>query len=184
MCDLSLNTFKKIDKIFNLIDNLFVFAAFIILGGMMVLICLQVFFRYVMNAPLAWTEELARFGFIWMTFVAGYLGARKAQHISVELIQDMFPKGVKRFMQFISYIITAVFFFVVSYYLLFLWGRLARQMSPALKIHMNQVYLGILIGSIFMGIAYIYEALKAIFNYHGKMKNKNNENDVTGGSVE
>lgn len=175
--------FKKLDKIFSLIDKLFVFAAFIILGGMMVLICLQVFFRYVMNAPLAWTEELARFGFIWMTFVAGYLGARRAQHISVELIQDMFPKSVKRFMQFISYLITAVFFFVVSYYLLFLWTRLSRQMSPALRIHMNYVYLGILIGSIFMGAAYVYEALKAICNKNN-INNNENENEISGGSVE
>jgi len=173
--------FEKCDKFFALIDKLFVFAAFIILGGMMVLICLQVFFRYIMNAPLAWTEELARFGFIWMTFVAGYLGARKAQHISVELIQDMFPKGVKRFMQFVSYIITAIFFFVVTYYVGSLWGRLARQMSPALRIRMNYVYLGILIGSVFMGVAYIYEALKAIC---GRLEKKAEPEDVTGGSVE
>ena len=179
--------FDKWDKFFSLIDKLFVFAAFIILGGMMILICLQVFFRYVMNAPLAWTEELARFGFIWMTFVAGYLGARKAQHISVELIQDMFPKGVKRTMQFISYIITAVFFFVVSYYLMFLWTRLSRQMSPALRIRMNYVYLGILIGSVFMGIAYIYEALKAICGRLEKKADSNNKDDnkdLTGGSAE
>ncbi|MBR0234247.1 MAG: TRAP transporter small permease [Synergistaceae bacterium] len=171
---------KTLDKIFSLIDTLFVWACFIILGGMTFLISLQVFFRYVMNAPLAWTEELARFGFIWMTFFAGYLGARKAQHISVELIQDMFPKSVKKGMQFISYIIAAVFFFVVSYYLMSLWGRLARQVSPALKIHMNHIYLGILIGSIFMGVAYIYEALKAVFGDPNKTEKK----EEIGGSVD
>ena len=83
-------------------------------------------------------------------------------------------------MQFISYIIAAVFFFVVSYYLTSLWGRLARQTSAALKIHMNQVYLGILIGSIFMGVAYIYEALKAVFGD----PNGNSKKEETGGSVD
>ena len=172
---------NKLDKLFSIIDTLFMYASFIILGGMTILISLQVFFRYVMNAPLAWTEELARFGFIWMTFFAGYLGARKAQHISVELIQDMFPSSVKKGMQFISYIIAAVFFFVVSWYLMSLWGRLARQVSPALKIHMNHVYLGILIGSIFMGVSYIYEAIKAIT---GHKENKGSKEEVTGGISE
>lgn len=92
----------------------------------------------------------------------------------------MFPKSVKKGMQFISYIIAAVFFFVVSYYLMSLWGRLARQVSPALKIHMNHIYLGILIGSIFMGVAYIYEALKAVFGDPNKTEKK----EEIGGSVD
>lgn len=173
--------FKKIDKLFTVIDTLFLYASFLILGGMTVLITLQVFFRYVMNAPLAWTEELARFGFIWMTFFAGYLGARKAQHISVELIQDMFPRSVKRGMQALSFALTSVFFFVVSWYLTSLWGRLARQVSPALKIHMNHVYLGILIGSVFMGLAYIYEAAKAL---RGDLEKDAEKTKETGGAPE
>ncbi len=149
---------QKLDRFFEVVDKIFVWLSFLVLGGMTLLISLQVFFRYVLHAPLAWTEELARFGFIWMTFFAGYLGARRAQHIGVELIQNLFPSTVKKIMKFISSLIASAFFLMVVYYLVTLWGKLAMQTSAALNIPMNWIYMGMLVGCFFIGIAYLYEA--------------------------
>ncbi len=151
---------KALDRFFAAVDKIFVALSFVTLAGMTILIALQVFFRYVIHAPLAWTEELARFGFIWMTFFAGYLGARRGQHIGVELIQNLFPAGVKTGMKFVSTLAASVFFFMISYYLITLWGKLAMQTSPALNIPMNYIYLGMLVGALFMGLAYLYETIR------------------------
>ena len=150
---------QKLDRFFEIVDKIFVWLSFLVLGGMTLLISLQVFFRYVLHAPLAWTEELARFGFIWMTFFAGYLGARRAQHIGVELIQNLFPATVKKIMKFISALVASAFFLMVVYYLVTLWKKLAMQTSAALNIPMNWIYLGMLVGCFFIGIAYLYEAI-------------------------
>lgn len=40
-----------------------------LLAVMTALILLQVFFRYVLNSPLVWAEELARLNMIWMAFL-------------------------------------------------------------------------------------------------------------------
>lgn len=151
---------KALDRFFAVVDKIFVALSFVTLAGMTLLIALQVFFRYVVHAPLAWTEELARFGFIWMTFFAGYLGARRGQHIGVELIQNLFPAGVKKGMKLVSSLAASAFFFMVAYYLINLWGKLAMQTSAALNIPMNYIYLGMLIGSFFIGLAYLYESLR------------------------
>ena len=151
---------NTIEKFFAGVDKVFFVLAFLSLGGMAVLITMQVFFRFVLNAPLAWTEELARFGFIWSTFFGGYLGARQAQHISVELIQDMFPKTVKKGMQSVSFFITGCFFLLIPYYLVTLWSKLCAQTSAALNIPMNWIYLGMLIGCFFMGLSYLWDAVK------------------------
>ena len=87
---------RTFDKFFAVVDKIFEFLSFLTLGGMTLLITIQVICRYLLNSPLGWSEELARFGFIWMTFFAGYLGARRAQHISVELVQNLFPRQVKK----------------------------------------------------------------------------------------
>ncbi|MBR8741810.1 TRAP transporter small permease [Nocardiopsis sp. MG754419] len=52
------------------------------------LLVLQVLTRYVFAAPLSWTEELARFLLVWLTFLAaGHLAGRRL-HIRVDLVVD------------------------------------------------------------------------------------------------
>ena len=60
---------RTFDKFFAVVDKRFEFLSFLTLGGMTLLITIQVICRYLLNSPLGWSEELARFGFIWMTFL-------------------------------------------------------------------------------------------------------------------
>ena len=46
---------------------------------------LQVFFRYVLNNPLPWPEELAKFSFVWCCFFGAAAGTRRKAHIAVEV---------------------------------------------------------------------------------------------------
>ena len=43
---------------------------------MMIVILIQVFFRYVLNNSLVWPEETARFLMVWMTFIAAPIAYR------------------------------------------------------------------------------------------------------------
>ncbi|WP_158253097.1 MULTISPECIES: TRAP transporter small permease [unclassified Cryobacterium] len=52
----------------------------------LVLILTQVISRFVFSAPFTWTEELARFALVWLTFIsAGFVMARRL-HVTVDLI--------------------------------------------------------------------------------------------------
>ena len=50
-------------------DNLEKMLCTITLALMSAIIVLQVFFRYVLNNSLAWSEELARYLFIWTIYI-------------------------------------------------------------------------------------------------------------------
>ena len=41
----------------------------IFLSGVVIMMTTHVFFRYVMKAPLSWTEEATRYMFIWFVFL-------------------------------------------------------------------------------------------------------------------
>lgn len=45
----------------------------------------QVFARYVFGTPISWSEEVARLGLIWLTFIAAGFVAARGQHIAVDL---------------------------------------------------------------------------------------------------
>ena len=149
------NVMEKIEGILKKVDKTFEWGSALILGSMTILIFLQVFFRKVVVQPLAWSEELAKFLFIWMTFIAGYIGARRGSHIGVSLIQDLCPPRVRKIMKFLSMLIASVFFSIIVYYCVALWPKLMSQISPALGIPLAFVYLGMIIGSIFMSIWYL-----------------------------
>jgi len=60
-----------------------------ILAVMCVVTFLQVVTRYVFNAPFSWTEELARYLIIWLTFLGFGLVIHKRTEMSVSFFRDM-----------------------------------------------------------------------------------------------
>jgi TRAP-type C4-dicarboxylate transport system permease small subunit len=152
-------TSKLVDQFWNITEKVFFWLSVLTLSGMTVLIFIQVIFRYVFNQPLAWTEELGRFLFIWMTFVAGVVAARRGQHIGVELIVNMLPRAGKKAIGVFAHLVSTAFFGIISFYCISLWDKLSSQLSPALSLPMSCVYLGIILGSFFMGLHYFCSAI-------------------------
>ena len=152
-----------VGRVVQVVDKIMEAFSALILGGMTLFIFVQVLARYVFKSPLAWSEEGARFLFIWMTFIAGYVGARKGQHIGVELIQNLFPETVRKGMKVLCDLISIGFFIMVLYYCCAQWDKLSAQTSPALKLPMAFVYLGMMLGCLGMAVSYflhIFEILK------------------------
>ena len=146
--------FKKLDPFFNGL------SAFL-LAAMVLCIVLQVVFRW-FGISIPWSVEASQYLFVWLTFVAGYAGARKAQHIGVEMVQNLFPSPVKRAMQFLSWLLAAFYFGLVFVYCVSLWPKLMTQTSPMLKLPMAMVYLGMMIGLFMMAVYYIYYAVRCL----------------------
>jgi TRAP-type C4-dicarboxylate transport system permease small subunit len=149
----------RIGLFWKAVEKVFFCLSFLTLGGMTLLIVLQVFFRYVLELPLAWTEELARFLFIWMTFVASVVAAIRGQHIAVELIVEKLPSVGEKAAGVFGNLVSAAFFGIISFYCISLWDRISLQRSPVLMIPMSYVYLGIILGSIFMALFYFWTAI-------------------------
>lgn len=152
----------RIEDALKKIDVIFVWMIVLILGGMTFAIFLQVVFRYILKNPLPWSEELARFLFIWMTFIASYAGARKGAHIGVEALQKALPRPGEKVLKSLSNLICTAFFSVIVYYTILFWPKLMVQISPALGLPMAFVYLCMIIGSVFMAFWYFVLAIKEL----------------------
>lgn len=76
---------KRISNVVNLMVSYTGMFLFIIL----VVACVaQVFFRFVLNYSLSWTEELARYSFIWMHMIGASLLIEAKEHATVTIILD------------------------------------------------------------------------------------------------
>lgn len=70
-----------------------------ILGAILVLILViasaGVLSRYVLSAPLPWTEPLARYLLIWLTMLGAAVLVKHRAHIQITFLYDMAPRRVK-----------------------------------------------------------------------------------------
>ncbi len=113
-----------------------------LLGTMVVLIGLQVFMRYVMQSSLSWSEELARYLFIWATYVGLSYGVRQRAHIRVTAgIGWLSPRG-RLGVDLLTHLIFATFAVIVIWQGLIMTAKITRfgQTSSSLGIPMAWVY--------------------------------------------
>jgi TRAP-type C4-dicarboxylate transport system permease small subunit len=69
-------------------------AVVIAFGVMIVAVSLQVFFRYVLNDPLAGSEEIGRLAFVWVTFIGAAVATRDRLHVRIDYFANRLgPRG-------------------------------------------------------------------------------------------
>lgn len=68
--------------------------AWIAMGLMVLIIMLQVFFRYVLGNALAWPDEGARFLMLWMTALIAPTAYRWGGFVSIDMVRDLLPPRI------------------------------------------------------------------------------------------
>ena len=74
---------KFVKKVLGNLDEIVISIA---LATVCIVLILQVFFRYILNNPLIWSEELARYLFIWLTMLGLSYNIRTDNNISMQLL--------------------------------------------------------------------------------------------------
>lgn len=67
-------------------------ASIALLAAIFVILILQITFRYLLNAPLVWTEELARYLYIWACYLGAAVALRRGNHIVIALVHERLPR--------------------------------------------------------------------------------------------
>ena len=58
----------------------------VLVVALAVVVFLQVFNRFVLKAPLAWSEDLAMLLFQWVAFLGAAIGVKRVRHFGIELV--------------------------------------------------------------------------------------------------
>ena len=85
-----------------MLENLERNVSNITLSALVVVLALQVFFRYVLQIGLSWSEEVSRFFFIWFVYLSASYAVQAGTHIRVSLVVDLLPAPAQRFVRVLS----------------------------------------------------------------------------------
>ena len=89
--------------------------ATVLLSAMTLLVLYQVFTRYVLNSPAAFTEELVRYFLIWTGFIGAAYAFFTRQHMCLVLVRDSLnPAGRRILMTLVDLLILLFALFVIT----------------------------------------------------------------------
>jgi len=107
----------------------------------------QVVFRYGVQSSLTWSEEIARYSFIWGIFIGTSVAARRGQHIVVDAFVKAMPRALQRWQRVANLVLCAAFFALFAYVSILLVQNAVPQKSAALEISIAWVYASAVLGA-------------------------------------
>lgn len=134
----------------------------LVLTVMVATIGAQVIARYVFNAPFSWSEELARYLFLWLVFLGASQAMRRNEHIAVGLLIDRLPFRVRQLVIVLINCLIASFLAVLVFQGWKVVGVVAPLKSIALKVTMAVVYLPLVVGGTTMLVRILIQTVHVI----------------------
>ena len=138
-------------KVKNVMNKILSAASVVLLVFMTSLVLWQVFTRYVLGKPAAFTEELVKYSLMWTAFIGAAYAFFTRDHMSLTIIKD------------VIILLLAVFVFVIGGFKLAMSAR--AEYSALLGIPRTLVYAVSPVSGIFIVVAQIiniYEDLTGV----------------------
>ena len=140
-----------------------------VLLAMTVVVVLQVICRYLLGAALTWSEEFARFGLVWITFLGAGIALRRRAHVGVQAIVELFSPGVRKIVQVFTIFAVVGFLVIATFKGMELALFNMKQYSPAMGLPMGLVYLAIPSGCLVLIIQLAEQLLDLLRPSPGKI---------------
>lgn len=118
-------------------------AAIAAAAVMAVMIFLQVIYRYVLADSLSFSEELARYMFVWSVALGSAVALRSRAHIGVELLVERLPPRFAKPAKLLAGALNLLFFGMLIRYGIEMVAATMDQESAALSLPMGYVYLAV-----------------------------------------
>jgi len=153
------NVLKWLDRH---LEEVLLVAATIVL---VLVIFFQVLARYFLNQSLAWSEELARYVFVWSVWLAVPYTVTRGRHIRLEILPDLVGPKAKFVLDMVFFLGSAAFFGFIGYHSIAVVQGISKmnQVTPAMEIPKDLCYLCLPVGGALMALSVVADMLQDQF---------------------
>lgn len=145
-------------------DNIEKAMIFIVTTVMLIALFLQVLFRFLsfLNFSVAWVEEIAIFGLLWLSYFGASLATKNRANLKVEILTTFLSPKLQIVFSFISHAFLGAFCLFVTYYSTFYCMNIFQkgQTSAVLQIPKWTVYCMVPIAFLLQIIRIIQDCIK------------------------
>lgn len=117
----------------------------------------QVLSRYLLNAPIGWTEEIARYQLILLTFLGASINVRKNSHISFVFFHRYVPLNLKSKLIFVLSLTNTLFLLFLLYTSIQITPLIQNHEMSSLSISISSLY-------VLIGVALFVSLIRSVIN--------------------
>ena len=135
----------------------------VLIGFMIALVNLSVVFRYLLNRPFSFTEEVVLLCMVWVCFLGAAIATKDREHIVIDLVLALVPKSVARAMEVVTTLVTVGLLAILAWQGYILVDRTLFMQTTALQIPVGFMYSAIPISSVLMivyNLRHLYRDLR------------------------
>jgi len=130
--------------------------------GMFLCVLVQVILRYGFDRPLVWSDELARYLFVWCAFLGWIVAARRRSHLAITVVGDRLgPRGHAAF-ALVGALATLAFCVVLGFYGVQITRRNFDIDTVALFFSFAAVYAIVPVAAVAVGLHALADARSAL----------------------
>jgi TRAP-type C4-dicarboxylate transport system permease small subunit len=139
------------EKLSDFIDKVTLTIACVLLVIIAVIVNWGVFCRYVLFAPLPWSEQIPKYAMIWMGFLGASVGISRNRHIGFDILVSRLPSMIRKIIIFAGHFIILIFLVMMTIYgVTFAFAVGFSSKAPMLPIPMFYLFLAVPVGGVFM----------------------------------
>ena len=132
----------------------------VLIGALSIITFSQVVARYVFEAPLSWSEELARFLLLWLAMLSSAYAFKIKSHFALQFVTKIVPSKIQKLISVLVPLLVISFLSgFVFYSIKFVLG-VKGHLAPAIQIPMEIPYSSSIAGSSLM----LYYVVKTFIN--------------------
>jgi TRAP-type C4-dicarboxylate transport system permease small subunit len=127
-----------------------------------IVVCAGVYWRYVLNNSLAWTEETAKFLMVWMVFIGIPIALKTGSHAAIDALPNALPEKGRQILYAVIYLVVLLLMAVLIYQG---WGfalNARAQNTATTQISMMYVFGAMPFGGVIMFFVSLELFIKAI----------------------
>lgn len=137
-------------------------AGLSLVAAMTIVILMQVVFRYVFNNALSWSEEVARYMMVWMTFLVAPIAYRKGLNVGLDLLGSVLPARAMAVLGIVIHVLVILLILALFRETIGMLDRGLRITAQTFQVPMFYIYLAVPLGYAAMILAGLELVLRAV----------------------
>lgn len=171
-----------LDKVIDVIWKVLRVILVALLTSMIVILVAHIFWRYILNHSLTWSEECLRGLLVWFGMLSVSVLAVRREHVAIVVFKDHMPKKVSSFLSKLTQIMVVLICLLMVFIGIWYTASVGSRLTPAMRIPYAYFYAAVPVS--FVPVA-LFEIRNLLVDLTGKgpyAAIKKPEEDLTGGT--